>query len=62
MKDVLENCRLERFFECNTTGVVGGRVMSATRDRSEIRKGFGKGTRNKKHLKKLGARGWYTET
>jgi len=43
------------FFECSTTGVVGGRGMSATRERSEIRKSFGKETRKekKKHLKKI---------
>jgi hypothetical protein len=49
MKGVLENCRLKRLFECNTTGVVGGRGMCATSERSEIRKDFGKETRNKKN-------------
>ena len=52
----------ESSFECNTTGVVGGRGMFATRERSEICKDFGKETRNKKNLKKLGVRGWYMET
>jgi len=48
MKDVLENCRLKSFFECDTSGVVRGRGMCPTRERSEIRKGVGKEAKSEK--------------
>jgi hypothetical protein len=56
MQDMLEDCRLKRFFECKTTGVTGGRGMCSTHERSEILIGFGVKSEIKKHLKKLGVR------